>query len=167
MAHLLHILCLQNLAVILLTGGAMSFSFSMQKILDYRAMLEEEAKVRLSKAQQAYKKEEEHFVGLKNELSSQENEMCQNRTQDAASRWLLESYIKGLNADIHQSYIKLRQLHESVNQCKELVLIRAKDKKVLEKLKEKQQERYHAAEKELERKINDEAATLRFNMVSF
>ncbi len=143
----------------------MSFSFPMQKILDYRSMLEEEAKVRLSKAQQMYKKEEERFTSIQTELRDKEAEMCQSRTLDAGSRWILENYIKGLKNDLHQSHTRLRHLHENVKQCKDLMLLRAKDKKVLEKLKDKQQERYHAAEKEQERKNNDEAATLRFNMV--
>ncbi len=144
----------------------MSFSFSMQRILDYRAMLEEEAKVRLSKAQQMYKKEEEYFLALQALLREKEQEMCENRTMDAASRWVLENYIKGIKSDLSQSYNRLRQLHEILKQCKDMLLTRAKDKKVLEKLKEKQQERYHVEEKEHERKSNDEAATLRFNMVS-
>ncbi len=143
----------------------MSFVFSMQKILDYRQMLEDEAKVRLGKAMQMQQQEEARFVAIQNQLQENEASMCQNRTQDAASRWVLENFIKGLQTDLHQSYTRLMQLHESVNQCKEMVLIRAKEKKVLEKLKEKQQERHYAAEKEQERKTNDEAATLRFNMV--
>ncbi len=144
----------------------MSFVFPMQKILDYRVMLEEEAKVRLSKAMQMLKREEERFAAIQGELQDTEKQMCENRTIDAASRWVFENFIKGLQSDLAQSHTRLRQLHESVNQCKEMVLIRAKDKKVLEKLKEKQQERHYAAEKEHERKTNDEAATLRFNMVS-
>ncbi len=144
----------------------MPFIFSMQKILEYRAMLEEEAKVRLSKAQQMYKKEEAYFLSTQEQLQEKDREMCENRTMDAGSRWILENYIKGLQTDLSQSYIRLKQLHESVNQCKEMVLIRAKDKKVLEKLKEKQQERHHAEEREEERKNNDEIATLRFNMVN-
>ncbi len=143
----------------------MSFVFPMQKILDYRTMLEEEAKVRLSKAMQMQQREQERFAAIQAELHATETQMYENRTIDAASRWVFENFIKGLQSDLSQSHARLRQLQESVNQCKEMVLIRAKDKKVLEKLKEKQQERHYAAEKEHERKTNDESATLRFNMV--
>ncbi len=144
----------------------MSFTFSMQKILDYRTMLEEEAKVQLGKAQAMLKQEEERFAGIQAQIAATEKEMFKDRTMDASARWLLESFIKGLQADLTQSHGRLLQLQESVNNCKEMLLIRSKDKKVLEKLKEKQQERHYAEEKELERKINDESATLRFNMVS-
>ncbi len=144
----------------------MSFTFSMQKILDYREMLEEEAKVQLAKAQNMLKKEEERFTSLQNTLAEKKAEMSTQITMDAASRWILENYIKGLHADLTQSHQRLLQLHEILKQCKEMVLIRAKDKKVLEKLKEKQQERHYAAEKEHERKTNDEAATIRFNLAT-
>ncbi len=143
----------------------MSFVFPMQKVLDYRVMLEEEAKVRLSRAMLGLRNEEKRFAAIQNELQEKEGEMCQNRAMDAASRWVLENFIKGLQSDLQQSHMRLRQLHEIVNQCKEMLLERAKEKKVLEKLKEKQQERHYEAEKEHERKTNDESATLRFNMV--
>ncbi len=145
----------------------MSFTFSMQKILDYRAMLEEEAKVRLVKAQTMLKKEEDRHGQIQATLEEKKAEMSANMCMDAGSRWILESFIKGLNVDLAQSRLRLAQLHEILQQCKEMLLMRSKDKKVLEKLKEKQQERYYAAEKENERKFNDEAATLRFNLVAF
>ncbi len=144
----------------------MSFTFSMQKILDYRAMLEEEAKVQLVKAQNMLKREEERFTSLQNTLAEKKAEMNTNITMDAGSRWILDNFIKGLRSDMAQSHQRLVQLHEILEKCKEMVLIRSKDKKVLEKLKEKQQERHYAAEKEYERKVNDETATLRFNLVS-
>ncbi len=147
------------------TDGYMSFSFSMQKILDYRALLEDEAKVQLGKAQAMLKQEEEHFAHIEAQIAATENEIYKDMTMDASCRWLLESFIKGLRSDLAQSHARLLQLHESVKNCKEMLLIRSKDKKVLEKLKEKQQERHYAEEKDLERKINDESATLRFNMV--
>ncbi len=144
----------------------MSFTFSMQKILDYRAMLEEQAKVQLVKAQTMLKREEDRFESLRLQIAEKENEMFAKVCMDSAERWLFESFIKGLQSDLSQSHARLRQLYESVNACKEVVLIRAKDKKVLEKLKEKQQERHYVAEKEQERKVNDEAATIRYKMVT-
>ncbi len=144
----------------------MSYTFPMQKILDYRIMLEEQAKVQLVKAQKMLKKEEDRFAALQNTLAEKKAEMSSNVSMDAGTRWILDNFIKGLASDLSQSQRRLLQLHEILQKCQEMLLIRAKEKKVLEKLKEKQQERYYAAEKELERKINDEAATLRFNMVA-
>ncbi len=144
----------------------MPYTFSMQKVLDYRTMLEDEAKVQLGKAQAMLKQEKERAAAIEAEIAQTKDEIYKDMTMDSASRWLLESFIKGLQSDLAQCHTRLLQLHESVNNCKELVLIRSKDKKVLEKLKEKQQERHYAQEKEHERKTNDESATLRFNMVA-
>ncbi len=145
----------------------MSFKFSMQKILDYRGQLEEEAKVKLAEAQSLFLQEEKRMVSLKEQLAQMEGDLYKNLDADHASRWLLENYIKGLREDISQTTLRMRHINELVEQCRTLVIMRAKDCKVLEKLKEKQQERYHVAQKELERKINDETATLRHAVSTF
>ncbi len=144
----------------------MSFKFGMQKILDYREQLEEEAKVRLAKAQALLLREQERITGMQAQLIQMENELYENLTMDAATRWLTENYAKGLRADIAQSYMRLRQLQEAKEQSRELMLLRSKERKVLDKLKEKQKERHFAAEKEYERKTNDETATLRHGKVA-
>ncbi len=145
----------------------MSFNFNMQKILDYRGQLEEEAKIKMAEAQRMLLHEENRMQGLKEQLFEKERELYANIEADSASRWLLENYIKGLREDIAQTSLRLSHLIELVEQCRTLVIMRAKDYKILEKLKEKQQERYYAAEKELERKINDETATLRHAFTTF
>ncbi len=139
----------------------MPFHFSMQKILDYRVQLEEEAKIQLAKAQQMLLKEKESLQSLQLQLAEKEQDLYKDLTMEAGQRWLLENYIKGLQSDIKACTLRLQQLQEIVRQCTEMVLMRAKDRKVLEKLKEKQREHYDAAEKEHERKFNDETATLR------
>ncbi len=145
----------------------MSFIFAMQKILDYRGQLEEEAKVRLAKAQKLLLREQTRITHMQTQLTDMEGQLYRNLEMDMATRWLTENYVKGLRADIAQSSMRMRQLKEAVEHSRELVLIRSKERKVLEKLKEKQRERHLAAEKEYERKINDETATLRHGKVAF
>ncbi len=145
----------------------MSFKFGMQKILDYRGQLEEQAKIQLAEAERLYLQEEGRMQTLKDQLAQMEGDLYKNVDSDHATRWLLENYIKGLREDISNTSLKLRHLNELVNQCRTLVIMRAKDCKIMEKLKEKQQERYYAAQKEHERKINDETATLRHAITTF
>ncbi len=145
----------------------MAFKFNMQKILDYRAQLEEEAKIKLAEAQRLYLHEESRMHTLKEQLAQMEADLYKSLDADHATRWLLENYIKGLREDISQTTLRMRHLQELVSQCRTLVLMRAKDCKIMEKLKEKQQERYYAAEKEHERKVNDETATLRHAVTAF
>ncbi len=145
----------------------MAFKFNMQKVLDYREQLEEEAKVKLAEAQRMLLHEESRMQGLQEQLAEKEMDLYKSIEGDAASRWLLENYIRGLREDIAQVSMNIKHLITLVEQCRTLVIMRAKDSKILEKLKEKQQERYYVAEKEHERKINDETATLRHGLTTF
>lgn len=145
----------------------MPFHFSLQKILNYRLQLEEEAKVRLAKVQQMYIKEEQRLEELKTLLAEKEPALYRNFDMDAGERWLLENYVKGLRADISETQLRLRSLHEMVEQARAFLLERAKDRKVLEKLKEKQASRYRDEERQKELKTNDETATLRYKASAF
>ncbi len=139
----------------------------MQKILEYREQLEEEAKIKLAEAQRMLLHEETRMQGLQEQLAEKERDLYKNLETDAATRWLLDNYIRGLKEDIAQTSLNIKHLNVLVGQCRTLVIMRAKDSKILEKLKEKQQERYYVAEKENERKINDETATLRHGLTTF
>ncbi len=145
----------------------MSFKFNMQKILDYREQMEEEAKIKLAEAKRMLLHEESRMQELKELLAEKESDLYKGLDADSATRWLLENYIKGLREDIAKTATNISHLITLVEQCRTLVVMRAKDSKILEKLKEKQQERYYAAEKEHERKINDETATLRHGFTAF
>ncbi len=144
----------------------MPFHFSMQKILDYRMQLEEEAKVQLAKAQHMLSLEKERKLSLDLQLAEKKQDLYKDINMEASFRWLLENFIKGLQTDLEACALRLRQLEQIVHQCTDMVIMRAKDRKILEKLKEKQREHYDAHEKEQERKVNDETATLRFGRES-
>ena len=145
----------------------MPFHFSMQKILDYRQQLEEEAKVRLAQAHQRYLEEERRQVDLQRLLAEKEAELYQRLDADAGERWLLENFIKGLRADMTASLLRLRTMRQMVDEARAVLLERAKDRKVLEKLKEHKQAQYAEKERDKERKTNDETATLRYKAAAF
>lgn len=145
----------------------MPFRFPLQKVLNYREQLEEEAKIRLAKAQQMFLEEERRFVTLRDLLGEKKAQLYQNVLMPAGERWLLENFIKGLRADMAATQLRLRTLHQMVAEARRAVLERAKERKVLEKLKERQKERHDKDEREKERKIHDETATLRFKASAF
>ena len=148
-------------------GESMPFTFSMQKILDYREQQEEEAKTKFAQAQNLVLHEEERLEQLRILLVEKETELNRNIEMDANSRWLFDTFIKGLRSDIDISLTRLRQFKEIREQCRQILLERAKKRKIMDKLKEKQRERYYAEEKEQERKTNDETATLRYGTSPF
>ena len=86
---------------------------------------------------------------------------------DAPERWLREQYVKGLRADAAHEAIQVRMLEQLAEEARQLLAARAIDKKLLEKLKERQKQ-HHVREEQLkEQRINDETATLRYKAPTF
>ena len=142
----------------------MPFRFKMQKVLDYREQLEEEAKVRLATAQRRFQEARERLDALQAELRGAQDRLCNEALMEAGERWLLEQYGKGLRGDVAAASLQAAQM---VEEARNLLAARAIDKKLLEKLKERQKH-YHAREEQLkEQRFNDEIATLRYKAPSF
>ena len=78
----------------------MPFHFSMQKVLDYREQLEEEAKVRLAKAEQQRNELRSRLEIIRKDLLEQEERLYTHPPNNAGERWLLEHFVKGLKADM-------------------------------------------------------------------
>ena len=73
----------------------MPFHFKMQKVLDYREQLEEEAKVDLALKQRLLEDARALFERLKTELRQSEDRLFQAALAPQGERWLMEQYIKG------------------------------------------------------------------------
>ena len=145
----------------------MPFRFKMQKILEYRQQQEEQAKVRLAQAQQAYAKEEERVLAIKAELEAKENELYGRVVDNSGERWLLENFIKGLRSDVESGQMRLRTLSQMVEEARKFLQQKALEHKVLDKLRERQNAQYLLEEREKELKVNDETATIRCKTATF
>lgn len=139
----------------------------MQKVLDYREQLEEEAKVRLATAERRLQEERKRLDGLRAELGRTEDRLRDNPLMEAAERWLQEQYITGLRADVTAASLQTRMLAQMAEEARKLLAARAIDKKLLEKLKERQKKHYVREEQLQEQRFNDETATLRYKAPSF
>jgi len=145
----------------------MAFHFKLQKVLDYRGQLEDQAKVALARVQQLYIEEERRRDLLKALLTEQEHRLYSDALLPAGERWLLEHFIRGLREDLQSANMRLRTLAQMVTEARKALCERARDKKVLDKLKAKQRERYEIEERSKEQRSYDETATLRFQAASF
>jgi flagellar FliJ protein len=151
-----------------LTGQErMAFRFKLQKVLEYREQLEDQAKVALARVQQLHIEEERRNEALKALLTEQETALYSNALLPAGERWLLERFILGVRDDLQSSYMRLRTLAQMVAEARITLRERAKDKKVLEKLKTRQRDRHEREERIKEQRSYDETATLRFQVASF
>lgn len=145
----------------------MSFRFKLQKILEYRAQLEDQARVALARAQQLYIEEERRVQALQTLLAEQEMKLYGDVLMPVAERWLLERFIRGVREDLLSAQMRLRSLAHMVAEAQKTLRERAKDKKILEKLKDRQRERHEHEERAREQRGYDETATLRFKAASF
>ena len=140
----------------------MPFHFKMQKVLDYREQLEEEAKVDLALKQRLLEEARALFERLKAELRQTEDRLFESALVPQAERWLLEQYVKGLRGDVANAALQARMHEQLVDEARKLLAARAIERKLLEKLKERQNLQYLREEQLKEQRVNDETATLRY-----
>lgn len=133
----------------------------MQKVLDYREQLEEEAKVRLAKAESDLRGGEEKFSRIMTELKAAESK-CVGKIMKSGERWLHDQYLKGLRTDVEEAAMQVRMYRQLVEEARKYLAMRAIDRKLLDKLKERQKQQFYRAELKQEQYFNDEIATIRY-----
>lgn len=140
----------------------MSFKFKMQKVLDYREQLEEEARVRLANAEGKLRECREKIAELQERLREAEDKLSSAALLQNAERWLQERYVKGLLADRKALALEEKTLNQIAVEARQYLAERAIDRKMLDKLKEKQKIQFERAEQKQEQYFNDEIATIRY-----
>ena len=138
------------------------FYFPLQKILDYRMQLEDQAKMELAKAQQAYQRQVQLVEEMRQKLSEHEGRLYSGESLSTAEMWLWRNYKERLLLDVQQGEQHMLELARALNQRRREAVVRAKDRKLLEKLKTNQMIRHADDEKLREQKEFDEMATLRY-----
>lgn len=106
----------------------MPFRFKLQKILDYREQLEEEAKVDLANKQKLLEEARALFERLKAELRQTEDRLFESALVPQAERWLLEQYVKGLRGDVANAALQTRMHEQLVDEARKLLAARAIEK---------------------------------------
>ena len=139
-----------------------AFRFNLQKVLDVRSQLEDQAKQALAKAQQALHAQREHLRVLRDTLADHLTAVSQAQDVTAADIWLWNNYKNRLDDDLTQGHAQEIQLAQDVQTRRMELIDRAKDRKLLEKLKETQAKRHETEQNRLEQAEFDEMATLRF-----
>lgn len=139
----------------------MAFKFKLEKVLDYRRQLEEQAMQALAEARRAEELEKERLEGLKLELAAQRVNLNAS-IGNAAERWLVSSYIGALQVDIRDSRRVLEIVAEEVQRRQAELVEKSKERQLLDKLRDKEAARHAHEEKLKEQRDNDETATIRF-----
>ena len=141
---------------------AKPFRFNLQRVLDIRSQLEERAKMELGKAMAACSEKEREIHRLENEKNARESSMSQKPTVTPEELWLWQAYRTRLVDDIRTSHVRLAELNEVRERCRRTLVTRAKDKKLLDKLKSNKAEIHAYEERLAEQNENDDMASIRY-----
>lgn len=146
---------------------ATPFRFKLDKVLDFRRQLEEQAMLALAQARQRYAEQADRVEALRAEQAEAEARQARECLGTAADLWLWRSYRQRLAEDLAQANLRLQQLAELVTQARNELITKARERKLLEKLKHRQAAA-HAKDAQLhEQKTYDELATIRFEHTDF
>lgn len=141
---------------------ARPFLFKLEKILEYRRQLEDQAKLALSQVRQEILVQTKRVETLENDLQACLLEMSRTKQMTPAELWLWSGWRKRLELDKRQAQAKLIDLQQLAETRRLELVAKSKDRKLLEKLRAKQAEKHGQEEQRKEQKELDETGTLRY-----
>ena len=140
------------------------FHFRLDKVLDYRRSLEDQATLALAKAKEAHVRQEQEVARMELLLKEHVERGFAPMGGGQANEndiWLWRQYKVALGQDLAQARETLARLALKLQKCRQDALQRSKERKVMEKLKEKQAVKHHEEESLKEQKEFDEMAAIR------
>ena len=143
------------------------FKFSLEKVLKYREQLENEAKALAAGLQQKSQALKDRYAQLKQEERLQEQKLAATPFSQSGDRWLIDMYIKAIRQDIAQTQTDIAKTDAELEQAKRVLAEKSKDRKIMEKLKEKHFEQYKKEEQLKEQRNLDEIANIRFKAQTY
>lgn len=146
----------------------MSYKFSLDVLLDHRQKLENEARRIWVEAQTKVDEATRELNGMYDLVDHTRAESGKIKTQGVvvgASQMprltMNDDFVAGSKIRIEMQRKKIRELKMAADMLQEAVVEAAKERKTLEKLKEKRKAEYKLAERKKELKENDELVILR------
>jgi len=137
------------------------FQFKLQRILDYRKQIEEQAKMRLAKILSLISQKKEQIKQCERELE-QISKVISMGNLSEHSLWLYKESEKNILLYIDQLKKELKDLSQKAEVLRQDLILKTIERKKLEKLKQKDHERFIYEEQKREQKEIDEISTLRY-----
>jgi flagellar protein FliJ len=139
------------------------FRFELERVLQYRKQLEEQARMELSAAQQRYRSQVQLVRSLEERAQVIDAEFRSAKSMTPAELWLWMRYKERLEQERQAESTILQSLAEQLAEARKAALERAKARKVLEKLRMNRLLEYTTEEETKEQRQFDEMATIRFS----
>lgn len=133
------------------------FQFSLEKVLDYRWLQEQDAKRAYASAQKALNEQESILQQIKKE----KNELMEIRETTINRMQVQQWYLLDLNQRLVATTQTIQEMRQYVATALQNYITAQKERKILEKLSEKQLEEYQLAANREEQKMLDEMASRR------
>ena len=143
------------------------FKFKLQKVLEYRTQLEDQAKMALAKAQMEFQAQVELVEGIRAEQARHEQSLADREHMSSGEIYLFRVYKERLRVDLYRAEKIQQELAQVVSKCRKVVINAAKERKLLEKFKTNQAQKYFKEQQAKEQDQFDEMATLRYEPKSF
>lgn len=139
------------------------YKFRLQKLLDYKKSLEEEKKNELGKAFKRLEEEKNRLFALKQSLNEMNSTFQEKTSQGLAVNKLkiLANYIDYYKRGIKEQRTKIKMAEEYLSICREELIKATQEKKMVEKLKETDYNKYLYNEQKKEEKLVDELVSFK------
>lgn len=144
-----------------------TFRFSLEQVLVYRTQVEDKAKAVFGAAQNALNQEQYRQNELRETLYAHENKLSTLSISELGERWLIENFMKALRADIEQSKKNIIKLEKKAQEARSKLALAAKDRMIMDKLKEKHEKAFKLEELQKEQREFDEIASIRFKAPTY
>lgn len=136
------------------------FSFRLQSVLNVKTQVEDNLKNELGKAIQRLETEKLELSRLEGSLNNLVSEFNE-KTKKSTVHKLIEfnEYLSLLTSKIKLQKENVNNAALNVDKVREELVKAVKERKILDKFKEKKLEEYNQEQKKLEQKTNDEVAS--------
>ena len=135
-----------------------SYSFRLNKILDYRKYLRKRAQIDVFNARIECQKREKELLGLVDQRAEISEECSEEETKGMSVPvyQIFQSFMKKIDYDLKDAHLKLNEEKEKVMVKETILKIASIKKKTLETLKDLQYKKYMETLGREEQKILDE-----------
>ena len=141
----------------------MKFNFRYESLLSYRQHLKEKAAIEFARAQSILRKIDENITAYKDEIKKENNDLEKKMRETVSSNDIINhfEFIDALLIRIEIKKIERLKAEQVLSQKRKNLLEKSRQYKVFEKLKERDLEKWHHDQNQLELKEINEAAVIR------
>jgi len=141
----------------------LKFKFRYESLLSYREHLKEKAAIEFARAQSAIKKIDDQITAYNDEITKSNDDLEKNMRNTMSSNDIINysEFINALLIRIEMKKIERLKAEQEMFQKRKNLLEKSRQCKVFEKLKEKDLEKWHHNQNQLELKEINEAAVIR------